>query len=142
MLSRIDHVGIAVSDITAAIENYRKAFNADLVHEETNEAQGVREAMLLVQPADPHGASYIQLLEPTSAETPVGKFLAKHGPGIHHIAYGVADIDAALESLGAGGFQLINATPVHGTAGSRIAFVHPKSLGGVLTELVEASGTH
>ena len=141
MLTRIDHVGIAVASLAEAIPKYEKAFGLKVVHQETNEAQGVREAMLLVHSGDT-GGSYVQLLEPIREDSPVGKFLAKRGPGIHHIAYGVDDIDAALASLSAAGYDLVNKTPVHGTAGSRIAFMHPRGLGGVLTELVEAAQGH
>jgi methylmalonyl-CoA/ethylmalonyl-CoA epimerase len=138
VLTRIDHVGIAVASLADTIPIYEQAFNLKCVHQETNDRQGVREAMLLVHEGDT-GGSYVQLLEPIREDTPVGKFLAKRGPGIHHIAYGVADIDAALASLTETGFDLVNKTPVHGTSGSRIAFIHPKGLGGVLTELVEAA---
>lgn len=141
MLSRIDHVGIAVASLIEAIPRYEKAFGLQVVHQEDNERQGVREAMLLVNSGEA-GNSYVQLLEPLREDSPVGKFLAKRGPGIHHIAYGVADIDSALAALTETGFDLVNKTPVHGTAGSRIAFLHPKGLGGVLTELVEAAEGH
>ncbi|MBX6389906.1 MAG: methylmalonyl-CoA epimerase [Frankia sp.] len=141
MLTRIDHVGIAVPSLSEAIPHYEEAFNLKCVHQETNERQGVREAMLLVH-AGETGGSYVQLLEPLREDTPVGKFLAKRGPGIHHIAYGVDNIDAALASLTVAGFELINKTPVHGTSNSRIAFIHPRALGGVLTELVEAAAGH
>lgn len=141
MLTRIDHVGIAVASLSEAIPRYEQAFGLKVVHQEDNEAQGVREAMLLVHSGDT-GGSYVQLLEPLRGDSPVGKYLAKRGPGIHHIAYGVDDIDAALAALTATGFDLVNRTPVHGTAGSRIAFMHPKGLGGVLTELVETAGGH
>jgi len=141
VLTRIDHVGIAVASLTETIPIYEQAFNLKCVHQETNERQGVREAMLLVHAGDT-GSSFVQLLEPIRDDSPVGKFLAKRGPGIHHIAFGVDDIDAALASLTVTGFDLVNRTPVHGTSGSRIAFIHPKGLGGVLTELVEAAGGH
>jgi methylmalonyl-CoA/ethylmalonyl-CoA epimerase len=141
VLTRIDHVGIAVPSLADAIPRYEQAFGLKLAHQESNERQGVREAMLLVHSGDT-GGSYVQLLEPLREDSPVGKFLNKRGPGIHHIAYGVADIDSALAALTATGFDLINKTPVHGTAGSRIAFIHPKGFGGVLTELVEAAEAH
>ena len=141
MLTRIDHVGIAVPSLAEAIPRYEEAFGLKVVHQEDNEQQGIREAMLLVHRGDT-GGSYVQLLEPLRPDSPVGKFLGKRGPGIHHIAYGVADVDAALASLIATGYNLINKTPVHGTAGSRVAFIHPKGLGGVLTELVEAAEGH
>ncbi|MEX5636631.1 methylmalonyl-CoA epimerase [Parafrankia sp. FMc2] len=141
MLTRIDHVGIAVASLEEAIPRYEAAFGLKVAHQETNEAQGVREAMLLVHKGET-GGSYVQLLEPIREDSPVGKYLAKKGPGIHHIAYGVGDIDSALAALTVTGFDLINKTPVHGTSNSRIAFLHPKSLGGVLTELVEAPADH
>lgn len=141
LLSRIDHVGIAVASLADTIPLYEEAFGLTVVHQEDNDRQGVREAMLLVNNGEA-GSSYVQLLEPLREDSPVGKFLAKRGPGIHHIAYGVADIDSALAALTTTGFDLVNKTPVHGTAGSRIAFVHPKALGGVLTELVEAVEGH
>jgi methylmalonyl-CoA/ethylmalonyl-CoA epimerase len=138
VLTRIDHVGIAVASLADAVPMYEASFGLKMVHTEDNERQGVREAMLLVASGD-MGSSYVQLLEPLHEDSPIGKFLAKRGPGIHHVAYGVADIDSALASLSTVGLQLINETPVHGTSNSRIAFVHPKSVGGVLTELVEAA---
>jgi methylmalonyl-CoA/ethylmalonyl-CoA epimerase len=141
VLTRIDHVGIAVPSLSEAVPRYEAAFNLKCVHQEQNDRQGVREAMLLVHAGDT-GGSYVQLLEPIRDDSPIGKFLVKRGPGIHHIAYGVADIDAALTALATTGFDLVNKTPVHGTSGSRIAFIHPKGLGGVLTELVEAAAGH
>jgi len=134
-------VGIAVASLADTIPVYEQAFNLKCVHQEENDRQGVREAMLLVHEGDT-GGSYVQLLEPLRNDSPIGKYLAKRGPGIHHIAYGVDNIDAALAALTVTGFDLVNKTPVHGTSNSRIAFVHPKSLGGVLTELVEAAGGH
>lgn len=138
MLTRIDHVGIAVASLEEAIPRYEKAFGLTVAHTEVNERQGVREAMLLVHEGTT-GGSYVQLLEPVRADSPIGKFLDKRGPGIHHIAYGVDDIDSALAALTTTGFDLVNKTPVHGTSNSRIAFMHPKGMGGVLTELVEAA---
>lgn len=134
-------MGIAVASLADTIPVYEQAFNLKCVHQEENDRQGVREAMLLVHEGDT-GGSYVQLLEPLRNDSPIGKYLAKRGPGIHHIAYGVDNIDAALAALTVTGFDLVNKTPVHGTSNSRIAFVHPKSLGGVLTELVEAAGGH
>jgi methylmalonyl-CoA/ethylmalonyl-CoA epimerase len=138
VLTRIDHVGIAVASLADAVPMYEASFGLKMVHTEDNERQGVREAMLLVASGE-MGSSYVQLLEPLHEDSPIGKFLAKRGPGIHHVAYGVEDIDSALTSLSTLGLQLVNETPVHGTSNSRIAFVHPKSVGGVLTELVEAA---
>jgi methylmalonyl-CoA/ethylmalonyl-CoA epimerase len=141
LLTRIDHVGIACRDLDASIAYYTAAFGLALLGRETNEAQGVHEAMLQVAAA-PGGFSCVQLLEPIGPDTPVGRFLERHGEGVHHIAYGVDDIVAALTSLRDGGAQLIDETPRHGFAGSSIAFIHPKTTGGVLTELVEAAQHH
>lgn len=147
---RIDHVGIAVRDLEASVEFYCSTFGLTVAGRETNEAQGVREAMLLVGSGDwwqdalaeglgPGGASYVQLLEPLTPDSPVGKFLGQRGEGVHHIGYGVADVAAALESLRDQGIRLVDERPRHGSLGASIAFVHPKSVGGVLTELVEAA---
>ena len=137
LLTRIDHVGIACRDLNKAMELYQATFGLKVVTVETHEAQGVREAMLAVT----EGAlepGYIQLLEPLGPDTPVGKFLARRGEGIHHIGYGVADIGAALSALGATGIRLIDERPRHGSMGASIAFLHPADLGGVLTELVQS----
>ena len=133
MLTRIDHVGIACRDLEEKIAFYADTFGLAAVHRETNEEQGVHEAMLLVAPG-----SYVQLLQPTREDSPVGRFLARHGEGVHHIGYGVADIEAALDSLGARGVPLVDSRPRHGSMGASIAFLHPKGVGGVLTELVQA----
>lgn len=138
MLTRIDHVGIACRDLEEKIAFYESAFGLTVVSRETNEAQGVREAMLQVAQG-PAGGSYVQLLEPLGPGTPVGRFLERRGEGIHHIGYGVADITAALESMGARGVRLIDARPRHGSMGASIAFLHPAGVGGVLTELVQAA---
>ncbi|HEU5035081.1 MAG TPA: methylmalonyl-CoA epimerase [Mycobacteriales bacterium] len=137
LLTRIDHVGIAVRDLDDSIEFYETTFGLTVAARETNEAQGVREAMLFVTEGAA-GASYVQLLEPLSAETPVGKFLAARGEGIHHIGYGVVDVAAALEQLRTDGIRLVDERPRHGSLGASIAFLHPKSVGGVLTELVQS----
>jgi methylmalonyl-CoA/ethylmalonyl-CoA epimerase len=142
LLARIDHVGIACRDLDQAIGVYRRAFGLEVVSLEVNEAQGVREAMLAVGAfgavgAGGNGGSYVQLLEPLAADTPVGKFLARRGEGIHHIGYGVADIGEALAAVGASGVRLIDERPRHGSMGASIAFLHPADLGGVLTELVQ-----
>jgi methylmalonyl-CoA/ethylmalonyl-CoA epimerase len=137
LLTRIDHVGIACRDLNKAMELYQATFGLKVVTVETHEAQGVREAMLAVA----EGAlepGYIQLLEPLGPDTPVGKFLARRGEGVHHIGYGVADIGAALSALGATGVRLIDERPRHGSMGASIAFLHPADLGGVLTELVQS----
>jgi methylmalonyl-CoA/ethylmalonyl-CoA epimerase len=137
LLTRIDHVGIACRDLNKAMEHYQATFGLKVVSVETNEAQGVREAMLAVgEYALVPG--YVQLLEPLGPDTPVGKFLARRGEGIHHIGYGVADIGEALSALGATGIRLLDERPRHGSMGAAIAFLHPADLGGVLTELVQS----
>ena len=137
MFTRIDHVGIAVRDLVASIEFYEGTFGLKVVARETHESQGVNEAMLVVAEG-PSGGSYVQLLEPLADDTPVGKFLAKNGEGVHHIGYGVTDVTAALEELAGKGIRLVDERPRHGSMGASIAFLHPKSVGGVLTELVQA----
>lgn len=131
MLARIDHLGVAVEDLDAALALYGAALGLPIEHREIVEEQGI-EAVAL-----PVGESSIELLRPLGPDTPVGKFLAKRGPGLHHVAYAVDDIDAALAALRAAGARLIDEEPRRGLGGSRIAFVHPASTGGVLTELVE-----
>ena len=133
MLTRIDHVGIACHDLDEKIGLYETTFGLTVAHRETNEEQGVHEAMLLVAPG-----SYVQLLQPTRPDSPVGKFLARNGEGVHHIGYGVDDVERALEEIGAKGVPLVDQRPRHGSMGASIAFLHPKDLGGVLTELVQA----
>lgn len=137
MLSRIDHVGIACRDLTERISFYESTFGLTVVSLEVNEEQGVREAMLHVTDA-PAGSSYIQLLEPLAADTPVGRFIARRGEGIHHVGYGVPDIAQALASLAADGVRLIDERARHGSMGASVAFLHPSGMGGVLTELVQA----
>ena len=139
MLTRIDHVGIACRDLAKAIAFYESTFGLEVVSQEISTEQGVREAMLRVADA-PAGTSYVQLLEPLGPDTPVGRFLARRGEGVHHIGYGVTDITAALSSIGAAGVRLIDARPRHGSMGASIAFLHPADIGGVLTELVQAPG--
>ena len=131
MLGRIDHVGIAVEDMDGALALYRDALGMPLAHRETVEEQGVDAALLDV------GDGHVELLAPLGPETPVGKYLAKRGPGIHHVAYAVSDIDAELERLRGAGLRLIDETPRVGIRNSRVAFVHPAALGGVLTEIVQ-----
>jgi len=138
VLTRIDHVGIACRDLDAKIAFYQSTFGLTVASVEVNEAQGVREAMLQVA-AGAAGTSYVQLLQPLSPDTPVGKFLERRGEGVHHVGYGVADITAALAAIGASGVRLIDERPRHGSMGSAIAFLHPSDVGGVLTELVQAS---
>jgi methylmalonyl-CoA/ethylmalonyl-CoA epimerase len=132
-ITAIDHVGIAVPDLDAAIEHYTTAYGMTLVHEEVNEEQGVREAMMAVGDS----GSYLQLLSPLSPDTTIGKFLDKSGPGIQQMAYRVDSIDEVSEHLRGQGMKLLYDEPRKGTAGSRVNFVHPKSAGGVLVELVE-----
>jgi methylmalonyl-CoA/ethylmalonyl-CoA epimerase len=140
VLTRIDHVGIACHDLDAKIAFYESVFGLTVASIEVNEAQGVREAMLHVA-AGPAGASYVQLLEPTGPDTPVGRFLARRGEGVHHVGYGVANVTAALAAIGASGVRLIDERPRHGSMGAAIAFLHPSDVGGVLTELVQAADT-
>jgi methylmalonyl-CoA/ethylmalonyl-CoA epimerase len=137
MLKRIDHIGIACKDLAAAVAFYESTFGLTVVSREVNEEQGVSEAMLAVADA-PAGMSYVQLLEPLSPDTPVGRFIERRGEGVHHVGYGVTDIDAALATIGATGVRLLDARPRHGSMGASIAFLHPGDVGGVLTELVEA----
>jgi methylmalonyl-CoA/ethylmalonyl-CoA epimerase len=129
----IDHVGIAVTDLDAAIAMYETAFGMTCVHTEVNEEQGVREAMLEVGSS----GSYLQLLAPLSADSPIGKFLERSGPGIQQMAYRVSSVDEVSAHLRAQGMRLLYDEAKLGTAGSRVNFVHPKSAGGVLVELVE-----
>jgi methylmalonyl-CoA/ethylmalonyl-CoA epimerase len=134
-LLRIDHVGIAIPDLDEAIGFYERTFGMRCVHVETNEEQGVREAMLAVGPDESGGC--IQLLAPLAPDSTIGKFLDRRGPGIQQVAYTVADIDATCAALRERGVRLLYDTPKAGTAGSRVNFVHPKDAGGVLVELVE-----
>ena len=134
MLTRIDHVGLAVHDLEAAIAFYESTFGMRVVHQEVNEEQGVREAMLAVGDS----GSCIQLLAPLTPDSTIAKFLDRSGEGIQQVAYGVDDIDAASAELRARGLRLLYDEPRRGTAGSRVNFVHPKDAGGVLVELVEA----
>ena len=138
MLTRIDHVGIACHDLEETIAFYMATFGLAVVARETHADQGVHEAMLQVTGA-PAGSSYVQLLQPTHADTPVGRFLARRGEGIHHVGYGVDDIEAALRSVAATGVRLVDERPRHGSMGASIAFLHPGDAGGVLTELVQAA---
>ena len=133
LFTRIDHVGIAVPDLDAAIAFYRDTFGVVSVHEEVNEEQGVREAMLAVG----DGATRVQLLAPLSPESAIGRFIERSGPGIQQIAYTVEDIEAASTTLRDRGMRLLYDAPRRGTAGSRVNFIHPKDAGGVLVELVQ-----
>ena len=131
MFSRIDHVGVAVEDLDAAITLYEQTFGMALVHRETVTEQGVEAVLLDV------GENHVELLSPLGPDTPVGKFLAKKGPGLHHVAYQVTDIAAALERLKGEGVRLIDETPRTGIRGSQVAFLHPAASGSVLTEIVQ-----
>jgi methylmalonyl-CoA/ethylmalonyl-CoA epimerase len=131
MFDRIDHVGIAVEDLDAALALFEGTFGMPTVHRETVEEQGVEAALLDV------GENHVELLRPLGPDTPVGKFLAKRGPGIHHVAYQVTDVEAALEQCRAAGLRLIDETPRTGIRGSSVAFLHPSASGGVLTEIVQ-----
>jgi methylmalonyl-CoA/ethylmalonyl-CoA epimerase len=131
MLEDIDHVGIAVSDLDASVERYRKAFGVEPVHRETVEHQGVEEVLFKV------GTSYVQLLRALGPDTPVGRFLERRGEGVHHVGYRVTDIRAALNRLRDEGLPLVDEEPRPGSRGTTVAFVHPKGLDGVLIELVQ-----
>jgi methylmalonyl-CoA epimerase len=136
LFGRIDHIGVAVEDIDAALALYGDSFEMELAHRETVESQGVEAVLLDV------GEGHVELLAPLGPDTPVGKFMAKNGEGLHHVAYAVDDIDAALKSIAAAGIQLIDSEPRVGIRDSRVAFLHPRSTGGVLTEIVEPAGGH
>ena len=133
MLGRIDHIGVAVTDLDEAVALYSERLGMPVQHRETVEGQGVEAVLLGV------GDSHVELLRPLGPETAVGRFLQRNGPGLHHVAYGTEDIDLALEEVRAAGLQLIDERPRTGIRNSRVAFLHPKSTGGVLTELVEAA---
>jgi methylmalonyl-CoA/ethylmalonyl-CoA epimerase len=133
LFEAIDHVGIAVSDFDAAVAYYAENFGMTVAHEEVNEEQGVREAMLSVG----ESGSSIQLLAPLTPDSPIGRFIATRGEGIQQLAYRVRDLDAVCATLRERGLRLLYDEPKRGTAGSRVNFIHPKSAGGVLVELVE-----
>jgi methylmalonyl-CoA epimerase len=134
VFNRIDHIGVAVEQIEPALELYRDRFGLELVHRELVREQGVDAALLDL------GENHVELLAPLGPETPVGKFLASRGPGLHHVAYQVADIDATLDQLKEAGLALIDERPRAGIRGSRVAFMHPRATAGVLTEIVEPAG--
>jgi len=138
VLTRIDHVGIACRNLESTVAFYEATFGLSVVSRETSTEQGVKEAMLVVADA-PAGRSYVQLLEPLGPDTPVGRFLDRRGEGLHHIGYGVADIKAAMAAISATGVRLLDSRPRHGSMGAAIAFLHPRDVGGVLTELVESA---
>jgi methylmalonyl-CoA/ethylmalonyl-CoA epimerase len=136
VFGRIDHIGVAVEDLDQAVALYQERLGMREQHRETVEEQGVEAVLLGV------GESHVELLSPLGPETAVGRFLERNGPGIHHVAYGTDDIESALEGARAAGLALIDERPRRGIRGSRVAFVHPKSTGGVLTELVEPAEGH
>ncbi|HEY8466835.1 MAG TPA: methylmalonyl-CoA epimerase [Solirubrobacterales bacterium] len=136
MFGLIDHVGVAVKDLDAAIQLYETTLGMPLVHRETVEEQGVEAVLLDVGPC------HVELLRPLGEKTPVGKFLTRKGPGLHHVAYRVEDIEAALAELKARDVELIDAEPRTGIRGSRVAFLHPRATDGVLTEIVEPAEDH
>jgi methylmalonyl-CoA/ethylmalonyl-CoA epimerase len=131
MLTRIDHIGVAVTDLDGAIALYEGTFGMPVVHRETVTEQGVEAVLLDV------GEGHVELLRPLAEDTPVGKFLARKGPGLHHVAYQVEDVEQTLEALRQAGVRLIDETPRTGIRGSRVAFVHPAATGSVLTEIVQ-----
>ena len=136
MFGRIDHIGVAVDDLEEAVSLYSERLGMPVQHRETVEEQGVEAVLLGV------GESHVELLSPLSPETAVGRFLERNGPGMHHVAYGTDEIESALEGARAAGLTLIDERPRTGIRGSRVAFVHPKSTGGVLTEIVQAAEGH
>ena len=131
MFNRIDHIGVAVEQLEPALELYRDRFELRVAHREVVAAQGVEAVLLDV------GETHVELLAPLDPDTPVGRFLERQGPGLHHVAYQVKDIDATLAALGQAGLELIDQHPRAGIRGSRVAFMHPRATAGVLTEIVE-----
>ena len=136
MFTRIDHIGVAVEDLDAAIALHERDYGMALVHREVIDEQGVEAVLLDV------GENHVELLRPLGADTPVGRFLANRGPGLHHVAYQVGDVDSTLAELRERGLRLIDETPRAGIRGSRVAFVHPAASGGVLTEIVQPAEGH
>ena len=139
VFTRIDHIGVAVEEIEPALELYRDSFELHVAHREVVEEQGVEAVLLDV------GENHVELLAPLSPDTPVGKFLARQGPGLHHVAYQVDDIDATLQALRQAGMRMIDEQPRTGIRGSRVAFMHPRATAGVLTEIVQpaaGAGAH
>ena len=136
MFARVDHIGVAVEDLDAAIALHERDYGMALVHREVIDEQGVEAVLLDV------GENHVELLRPLSEDTPVGRFLASRGPGLHHVAYQVGDVDSTLAQLRERGLRLIDETPRTGIRGSRVAFLHPESSGGVLTEIVQPSEGH
>jgi methylmalonyl-CoA/ethylmalonyl-CoA epimerase len=136
VFARIDHIGVAVEDIDAALALYGEQLEMAVTHRETVESQGVEAALLQV------GDGHVELLRPLGPDTPVGKFLERRGKGLHHVAYAVEDVDGTLERLAATGIELIDTEARPGIGDTRVAFIHPRSMGGVLTEIVEPAGGH
>jgi methylmalonyl-CoA/ethylmalonyl-CoA epimerase len=136
VLGRIDHIGVATDDLDGAIALYEGKLGMPVAHRETVTSQGVEAVLLDV------GEGHVELLRPLGEDTPVGKYLAKKGPGLHHVAYAVGDIDAVLGQLKDQGVELIDSEARQGIRNSRVAFLHPKATGGVLTELVEPAERH
>lgn len=136
MFNRVDHIGVAVEDIDASLELYERDYGMTLVHREIVTEQGVEAVLLDV------GENHIELLAATGPDTPVGRFIAKRGPGMHHVAYQVDDIEATLAALKEAGLKLIDETPRIGIRNSRVAFLHPKTAGGLLTEIVQPAELH
>jgi methylmalonyl-CoA/ethylmalonyl-CoA epimerase len=131
VLGRIDHIGVATDDLEGALALYEQTLGMPLAHRETVESQGVEAALLDV------GGGHVELLQPLGPDTPIGKYLEKRGPGLHHVAYAVGDIEEVLDKLKDAGLELIDDEPRIGIRDSRVAFVHPRSTGGVLTEIVQ-----
>jgi len=136
VLGRIDHIGVATEDLDGAISLYEGTLGMPVAHRETVESQGVEAVLLDV------GEGHVELLRPLGPDTPVGKYLERKGPGLHHVAYAVDDIEAVLGRLKEAGIEMIDSEPRIGIRGSRVAFVHPRSTGGVLTEIVQPAEDH
>jgi methylmalonyl-CoA epimerase len=136
MFARVDHIGVAVEDLDAAIALHERDYGMALVHREVLDEQGVEVVLLDV------GENHVELLRPLGEDTPVGRFLAKRGPGLHHVAYQVGDVDSTLAQLRERGLRLIDESPRTGIRGSRVAFLHPAASGGVLTEIVQPAEGH
>jgi methylmalonyl-CoA/ethylmalonyl-CoA epimerase len=136
MFARVDHIGVAVEDLDAAIALHERDYGMALVHREVIDEQGVEAVLLDV------GENHVELLRPLGEDTPVGRFLASRGPGLHHVAYQVSDVDSTLAQLRERGLRLIDETPRTGIRGSRVAFLHPAASGGVLTEIVQPAEGH
>lgn len=137
MITRIDHIGIACRDLDASIDFYRRTYGFEVFHQEVNEEQGVKEAMLRINGTDDGASSYLQLLEPTREDSSIAKYLKTHGEGVHHVAFGTADVRAETDAATATGIRSLYEEPRRGTMGSTINFLHPKDCQGILTELVQ-----